>query len=79
VLTIDYKHSNSRFEAVLDQQVKDQMTHFAVDYERLGAKTAELYQLVMEMRSHMGGTSVPSYSPHGPGENLSLPPPMPLF
>jgi hypothetical protein len=65
---------------VLDQQVKDQMTHFAVDYERLGAKTAELHQLVMKMRSHMDGTSAPSYSPRGLGENLSLPPsPMPLF
>jgi hypothetical protein len=62
----------SKFEVILDQQVQAWMTHLAADYERLNAETGELCRLVMEMRSYMGGTCVPSYSPHGPGEDLPL-------
>ena len=65
------------FEAILDQRVKDQMTHLATDYERLSAETMKLYRLVMEMRSQMDNTCTPSYLPHGPGEDL--PPPVLLF
>jgi len=53
------------------------MTHLAADYEQLNAETAELHRLVMEMRSHMGVTCVPSYSPHGSGEDP--PPPCPTI
>jgi len=70
----------SEFEAILDQQVQAWMTHLAADYERLNTETAELRQLVMEMRSYMGGICVPSYSPHSLGEDPPSPcPTMPLF
>jgi len=32
----------------------------------------------MEMRSQIGGTCAPFYSPHGPGKNPPPPPPPPL-
>jgi len=40
-----------KFEATLDQRVKNQTTHFAVDCEWLSAEMAKLCWLVMEMRS----------------------------
>ncbi|KAL9375223.1 hypothetical protein Peur_032102 [Populus x canadensis] len=70
----------SEFKAILNQQVQAWMTHLAADYKRLNGETGEFRRLVMEMRSHMGGTCVPSYSPHGSDEDP--PPPcltMPLF
>ena len=67
----------SEFEAILDQQVQAWMTHLVADYKRLNVETIELRRLVMEMRSHTGGTCVPSYSPHGPGEDP--PPPCPTM
>ena len=42
-----------KFEATLDQWVKNQTTHFVVDYERLSTKTTKIYRLVMEIRSQM--------------------------
>jgi hypothetical protein len=39
------------------------MTHIVADYEQLDVKTTELYRLVMEMMSQMGGTCALSYSP----------------
>jgi hypothetical protein len=70
----------SEFKAILDQQVQAWMTHLAADYKRFNAETGELRRLVMEMKSHMDGTCVTSYSPHGPGEDPPPPcPTMPLF
>ena len=72
--------STLKFNAILDQQVKDWMTYLATDYERLNVKTTKLHWLVMEMRLQMGGTYAPSYSPHGPDEDSPPPPPpVPLF
>jgi hypothetical protein len=51
------------FEAILNQRVQAQMTHIVADYKQLNVKTTELYQLVMEMMSQMGGTCALSYSP----------------
>jgi hypothetical protein len=64
---------------ILDQRVKDRMAHISADYERLSSGMTELYQLVMEMRSHMAGTYAPSYSPHGLSEDSPPPPITPLF
>jgi hypothetical protein len=38
--------------------------------------TKELCQIVMNMRSQMGGTNAPPYWPYGPG-NDQPPPPLP--
>jgi len=67
------------FKVILDQQVQVWTTHLTTDYEQLSAETIELRWLVMEMRSHMGGACALFYSPHGPDEDLSLPPLVPLF
>jgi hypothetical protein len=50
-----------KFEAILDQWVQAQMVHLTADYARLSVETAELRQLVMEMKSHMGGKCAPFY------------------
>jgi len=65
------------FEVILNQQVKDQMTHLTVDYEQLSVEMTELRRLVLKMRLQMGGTCAPSYLPHGPGKDSPPPPPPP--
>ena len=60
------------FEAILDQRVKDQMTHFVSDYEWLSAETAELCQIVMEIRSQMDDTCAPSYLASWSRQRLSF-------
>jgi hypothetical protein len=41
------------FEAILDQRVKDQMTHLPVDYEWLSVETTKLCWLIIDTRSQM--------------------------
>jgi hypothetical protein len=68
--------------AILDQRVKDQTTRLTTNYERLSAEMVKLRQLVIEMRSQMGGTFSPSYLPHSPSEYprpRPPPPPVPLL
>ena len=56
VSTIGCSHSvlstqTSEFNAISDQWVQAQTTHFAIDFERLSAELAKLCRLVMKMRS----------------------------
>jgi hypothetical protein len=62
--------------AILDQRVKDQTTRLTTNYERLSAEMVKLRQLVIEMRSQMGGTFTPSYFPHSLSEDPPPPPPL---
>jgi hypothetical protein len=59
----------------LNQQVEARMTHFASEIKRLSDEMVELWRLYVHgAKSYMGGTSAPSYWPHGPDED-----PPPLF
>jgi hypothetical protein len=55
------------------------MTHLNEKYEQLIANYEELCQVIMEMRSQIGGISTPSNWPHGFSDNQPppLPPPTP--
>jgi hypothetical protein len=64
---------------ILNQQVEAQNAPLATNIEQLNAKTTKLWQLYIEVKSHINSTCAPSYWPHNPGEDLTLPPsPPPL-
>ena len=47
------------FEAILDQRVKDRITHLVADYEWLSVETTKLRWLVSKMRSQMSSVVLP--------------------
>ena len=49
--------------------LQEHTAHLTEKYERLSANYKELYRMVMDMRSHMGGTCMPPFSPFGPRNN----------
>ena len=60
------------FAVMLNQRVQAQTTHLNEKYERLTADYEEFHQLIMKMRSHVGGTYAPPNCPHGPNILLLL-------
>jgi hypothetical protein len=57
------------FTAMLDQRVQDRMTHLNDKYECLPTGFEELHQLLMEMRSQMGGSCAPPTWLYGSSDN----------
>jgi hypothetical protein len=57
------------FTPMLDQRVQDRITHLNDKYECLHTGFEELHQLVMEMRSQMGGSCAPPTWLYGSGDN----------
>jgi len=49
-------------------------THLTEKYERLSADYEQLRQMIMDMRSQMGGTCALFFLPYGPGNDQPPPP-----
>jgi hypothetical protein len=49
------------FEAILNQQVEARTTHLATQIERFITEAADLRQLYMELKSHVGGACALPY------------------
>jgi hypothetical protein len=62
------------FTTLLDQGVQEHTTHLNEKYKQFSTDYEELYRMVMDMKSQVGGTCVPSYWPHSPGDYQ--PPPL---
>jgi len=57
--------------------LQQHITHLIEKYEQLSVDYKQLYQIVMNMRSHISGTYVPPFWPYGT-DNDQPPPPPPL-
>jgi hypothetical protein len=53
--------------SLLNQGVLERTTHLNEKYEQLSTDYEEFCWMVMDMRSHMGGTCASFYCLHGPG------------
>ena len=67
------------FKTILNQQVEARTTHLATQIERFTTEVADLRQLYMKLKSHVGGACALPYWPHGPSKDHPPPPPTPLF
>jgi hypothetical protein len=75
MLAINSNQSNSGVRSnVRPNGYKIGTTHLNDKYERLIVVYEELHQLVVEMRSEMGGSCAPPNWLYSPGNNLPPPP-----
>jgi hypothetical protein len=67
--------SSTQYEEIV--ALKQQTTHLTEQYQQLSADYEQFHQMVMDMRSQIGGTCVPLCWLYGPGNDQPLPPPAP--
>jgi hypothetical protein len=79
VSTIRSSQSVSSTQSQEFVALQQHMAHLIEKYEQLLVDYEQLCQMIMDMRSQMGGTCAPHFWPYGPGNDQLPPPASPLF
>jgi molecular chaperone GrpE (heat shock protein) len=75
VSTIGSSQSVSSTQSQEFVALQQHTAHLTEQYERLLSDYEQLRQMIMDMRSQMGGTCAPSFWQYGPGNDQPLPAP----